>query len=180
MTNGIKTEVGDNWSVFYFECQRNRFESWLIDLFRHISTIKEAKLPHFMIREFSPHIAGVSLRVLRDQKVAETVDTKLTAFFKTADLRYQKDPEGNHHAWIRKGETDSKWNKSRCEALSQLSRFAVFLAENNMFDTDSRCHNAHYLVNMLALREATKAKSNQVFFVDAINGMAIAFETYVF
>lgn len=80
--NEVATEVGDNWSVFYFEYPKDRLELWLVDLFHHISKIEEVKFPHFTIREFSPQFIGISLRILRDQNVAENVDSRLVTFLK--------------------------------------------------------------------------------------------------
>lgn len=178
MTNEIATENGDNWSVFFFECPTNRVRKVLVDLFLHIQKIEEARIPHFMNRQFAvtQHV-GISLRVLRNQDDAKSVDGKLAKFFEEEKLQYQKDPRGNRHAWLRKGETNSKWNRKRCEALHQLSNLVVFLAQNDIFNTNDRCHFAHYAVNVLVLQEATVPGSNQVFFWGIISGEALPFHT---
>lgn len=179
LNDEVATEVGDNWSVFFFECPVSRLKRVLVDLFHYIRDIKEVRIPHFLIREYVPtkHV-GVSVRLLRQQGVAKDLDDKLAEFFDKQKIQYQRKPEGNRHAWLRKGETDPRWNRKRCEAIHQLSNFAVFLAVNDLFDTDDRCHNSHYLINMLALQEATVPQSNQVMLLDIIEGKALAFNTF--
>jgi hypothetical protein len=179
LTNEIATEIGDNWSVFFFECPANSINEVLVDLFRYIRKIKEARIPHFMIREFAitQHF-GISLRVLRSQDNADIVEGKLTEFFEQQGLRYQSNPEDNRHAWIRKGGTNARWNRKRCEALHQLSNLVVFLAKNDFFSANDRCHMAHYTINMLGLQEATVPNSNQVSLLDIISGQALSFQTY--
>ena len=178
MTKRVATEIGDNWSVFFFESPTNMLRKVLVDLFHHIEKIEEARIPHFINREFAiTQRVGISLRVLRDKDDAKIVDSKLAEFFEKEKLEYQKEPEGNRHAWIPKGKTNSKWNRKRCEALHQLSNLVVSLAQNDIFSTDDRCHFAHYAVNMLVLQEATLPDSNQVFFLDIINNKALSFRT---
>lgn len=178
MTNKVASEIGDNWSVFFFECPINRLRRVLVDLFKYIEKIEEAKIPHFINREFAvTQRVGISLRVLRDQDDAKIVDSKLVEFFEKEKLEYQKNPKGNRHAWIPKGTTNSKWNRKRCEALHQLSNLVVFLTKNSIFDASDRCHMAHYAVNMLVLQEATVLGSNQVMFLDIISGELRQFQT---
>lgn len=178
MTNEATTEIGDNWSVFFFEAPTNVLKRVLVALFKYVQKIEEARIPHFIIREFTvTQRVGISLRVLRHQVDAKIVDDKLTRFFEKEKLQYQKDPEGNRHAWLRKGTTKSHWNRKRCESLHQLSNFVVFLAESNIFGANDRCHMAHYIINMLTLQEATVPGSNQVSFWDIISGKVLSFLT---
>jgi len=178
LTNEIATEIGDNWSVFFFECPTNAINGVVVDLFRYIRKIKEARIPHFMVREFAiTQRFGISLRVLRNQDDADIVEGKLTEFFEQHGLRYQSNPEGNRHAWIRKGGTNTRWNRKRCEALHRLSNLVVFLAKNDIFSAYDRCHMAHYTINMLGLQEATVTGSNQVSLLDIISGQVRSFQT---
>lgn len=178
MTNEIATEIGDNWSVFFFECPTNMLRRVLIDLFQHVRKIDEARIPHFMVRECAfTQSVGISFRVLRNKSNEKIVDSKLAKFFEKEKLQYQKDPEGNRHAWLGKGTTNPKWNRKRCEALHQLSCLVVFLAQNDIYSANDRCHFAHYAVNMLALQEATVLGSNQVMFLDIISGELLQFQT---
>jgi len=151
----------------------------LVRLFHYVQKIKEARIPHFMLREFViTQRFGISFRVLRDQDDAKIVDSKLVKFFEKEKLQYQKDPEGNRHAWIRKRATNTRWNRKRCDALHQLSNFVVSLAKSNIFSANDRCHIAHYIVNMLGLQEATMLGSNQVSFLDIISGEMYTFHTH--
>ena len=179
MKEKIPTEVGDNWVTFFFECSPSDFKRILIDLFSLIKKITDAEIPHFLIREYVPtrHL-GISLRILRKQTKSKEIDDKLCKFFEKHNIQYQKEPEANRHAWLRKGQVDSYWSRKRCEAIHKLSDFAVFMAKNDLFDTDSKCLNAHYLVNMLALQEATVPQSNQVCFLDIVAGKALTFQTF--
>lgn len=178
MTNKIATEIGDNWSVFFFESSTKMLKRVLVDLLQYVQKIEKAKIPHFIIREFTiARYVGISFRVLRNKDDAKFVDSKLAKFFEREKLHYQKDPKGNRHAWLRKGTTNSHWNRKRCEALHQLSNFVVFLAQNDIFGANDRCHMAHYTVNMLVLQEATVLGSNQVSFWDILSGEARWFHT---
>jgi len=178
LNGNLATETGDNWSVFFFECPANEVHRILVDLFRYTRGIKEAKIPHFMMREFAiTKRFGISLRVLRNPDDAEAVDSKLVEFFEKESLNYQRDPRGNRHAWIRKGSTNAYWNNKRCVALHQLSDFIVSLAKSNLFSVKDRCHFAHYTINMIGLQEATVTGSNQVSLLDIISGQAPSFQT---
>lgn len=178
MPDQIATESGDNWTVLFFECPTETLQKVLVDLFKYVGKIEGAKIPHFTIREFVvSRRVGISFRVLRNQTSAEIVDSELVKFFEKENLQYQIEPKDNRHAWIRKGTTDLHWNRKRCEALHQLSEIVVFLAQNSLFDTNDKCHMAHYLVNMLALQEATVPRSDQVYFLDIISGNALSFKT---
>ena len=178
MVAEIATEVGDNWSVFFFVSPVDKLKRLLGELFQYIDNFEEAKIPHFMCREFCvAQNVGLSLRVLRSRDDASFVDSRLAAFSEEKEVQHEKEPQGNRHAWLRKGETDENWDAKRCEALHRLSMFVVFLAENDLFDSDSRCHNAHYLINMLSLQEATVPNSNQVSLWDVTNGNAATFQT---
>lgn len=174
MTNRVATEIGDNWAVFFFIVPAKMLKRILIELFEYVREIEEVEIPHFMMREYivTQHV-GISFRLLRNQEYAEIVDSKLIKFFESKNMNYQSNPKGNRHAW----KPDSKTNRAFCEALHQLSNLVVFLAQNNMFGTDERCHMAHYTVNMLALHEATISCSNQVYFWDILNGRALSFKT---
>ena len=178
MTRDIATEIGDNWSVFFFQTSRVAAKRVIVDLFRYVQKIKEASLPHFMIREFvATRSIGVSLRVLRSKGNAKLVDGKLVRFFDRNDLHYKKEPEGNRHAWLAKGTRNANWNRQRCEFLHQLSSLVVFLAENDIFEARDKCLSAHYFVNMLGLQEATVSGTNQVHFFDTVSGEAYRFQT---
>jgi hypothetical protein len=156
MVTEIETEVGDNWSVFFFEVSCATFKTVLFGLFQYLREIEAAHMPHFMIREctFTQHL-GISLRVLRDHDNMKIVDDRLAEFFERKKLPYDRDPKGNRHAWLEKRTRNEKWNKERCEILHQLSKLAVSLAKDDIFGASDRCHIAHYLVNMLGLQEAT-------------------------
>lgn len=178
MTNKIATEIGDNWTVFFFESPTGTLRRILVDLFQYVQKIEEAKIPHFMIREFAINQrVGISFRVLRNKDDAKMVDGKLAEFFGKEKLQYQREPQGNRHGWIRKGTTNLHWNRKRCEAIHQLSNFVVFLAQKNIFGSSDRCHMAHYAINMLVLQEAIVLGSSQVSFLDIINGDARSFHT---
>lgn len=173
-----RTENGDNWSVFFFECPTERLKKVLVDLFRYVGEVKEAKIPHFLVREYflAKHL-GISLRVLRKASDAKKLDDKLVDFFEKQKLRYDREPKGNRHAWIREGKINPDLHKGKCEALHKLSNFVAFLAQNDIFDAHHKCHNVHYLVNMLALQEATTLGSNQMSYYDLIEGKALRFQT---
>jgi len=172
----LTTEEGNNWTVVVFDCPSNRLNRILVDLFACVEHVKEAKLPHFTIRYtvFSRYVT-ISFRVLRDQASAQIVERKLTEFMQQEALEHRIDPEGtNHfaqcHAWIRKGETNRKWNDKRCRALNRLSCFVVSLAEDSLFDPDDRIEMGHLAVNMLLLQEATVPGSNRAYYVDFVTG----------
>lgn len=178
MAYKVATEMGDNWSVFFFECSTDIISRVLVNLFQYVRKIKEARIPHFMMREFTiTQRFGISLRVLRNPDDAKIVDEKLVEFFEKEGLQYQKDPEGNRHAWLQKGTSNVHWNKKRCEALHRLSSFVAFLAKNNISSAKDRCYMTHYIINMLGLQEATVTSSNQVMFLDIISGQALSFQT---
>jgi hypothetical protein len=178
LNEDITTELKDNWATFFFECPTLDFKRILTDLFSLLDDTTEAQIPHFLIREYSlTKKIGVSLRILREPNKSTEVENALCTFFEKNKLKYQNEPEGNRHAWLRRGQIDKSWNKKRCEAIHQLSKFVVFMANNDLFDTSSRCLNAHYLINMLALQEATVPQSNQVLFLDIIEGKAPGFHT---
>lgn len=178
MSDFPETEKGDNWSVFFFECPTERLKQVLIDLFKYLNEVRQAKIPHFLIRVYFPSkYLGISLRVLRKVSDAKKLDGKLVEFFENQKLRYDREPKGNYHAWIREGEIDPNWNKGKCEALHKLSNFVAFLAQNDIFDAHHKCHNAHYLVNMLALQEATVLGSNQMGYFDIIERKTSRFKT---
>jgi len=178
LNGGVATEIGDNWSVFFFECPAHSINEVLVDLFQFLKGIKKAEIPHFMVREFAiTRSFGLSLRVLRNPDDAEIVDAKLVKFFEKKKLQCQENPEGNRHAWIRRGAKSAHWDRNRCEALHQLSNFTVLLAKSNAFSTRDRCHFAHYAVNMFGLQEATIPNSNQVYYLDIIRGQALSFHT---
>ena len=178
MNGRVTTEIGDNWSVFFFECPAHLINGVLVDLFQFLKRIQKAEIPHFMVREFKiTRSFGISLRILRSPDNAEIVDAKLAELFKKKKLQYQANPEGSRHAWIRKGARSAHWDRNRCEALHQLSNFAVLLAKSNIFSTQDRCYFAHYAVNMFGLQEATIHNSNQVCYLDVITGQALSFHT---
>jgi hypothetical protein len=172
------TEEGKNWTVMVFDCPSDRLKRILVDLFGHIEKIKEAKIPHFTIREtvFSKYVT-ISFRVLRNQVSTQRVEQELKNFMEQEALQYQIDPVGNDHfakchAWIHKDETNTKWNQKRCQALNQLSLFVVSLAQNSLFDLDDRIDMGHLAINMLVLQEATVSGSNAAYYIDFISGKA--------
>jgi len=179
LTRNIATEVGDNWSVFFFETSSVGAKRVIVDLFHYVQEIKGASLPHFMIREcMATRKLGVSLRVLRSKGNAKTVDGKLAKFFDQKGLHCEREPKGNRHAWLAKGTRNAIWNKRRCDFLYRLSSLVVFLAENEIFEARDKCLSAHYFVNMLGLQEATVSGSNQVYFLDTVSGEAYRFQTW--
>lgn len=178
MSDQVTTENGNNWTVVFFECSTDALGQVLVDLFQYIGKIEKAKIPHFMLREFIGKHVGISLRVLRHPNYAKIVDSEIARFMKNKSLSYKINPEGNRHAWIRKDQRRPKWNRKRCEALNQLSRFVVSLVPNSVFSASDKCHMAHYLINMFALQEATVPGSDQVYFLDLVSGRAYSFKTF--
>ena len=66
----IETEIGENWSIYAFECPTSRLDVVLQPLWNILIQLnKLANIPHDTIRATNPQIksAIISLRVLRNQ-----------------------------------------------------------------------------------------------------------------
>ena len=165
------TEDKDNWSVFLFDCPKDRVERLIVLVFKRVKGIVPNGLPNYTMRHWSQNSVKISLRVLRDKKKEAVVQKleKLTAKLlrKERATNIIVNPKG-------KDAQISGWSKAplrKCKAYNRLSEFVVKLAEENLFQTDNRNEMRHLAINMLFMREAIIPYP---FFVDLISGQSLA------
>jgi len=165
------TEDKDNWSVFLFDCPKDRVERLIVLVFKRVKGIVPNGLPNYTMRHWSQNSVKISLRVLRDKKKEAVVQKleKLTAKLlrKERATNIIVNPKG-------KDAQISGWSKAplrKCKAYNRLSEFVVKLAEDKLFSLDDRNEMRHLAINMLFMREAIIPYP---FFVDLLSGQPVA------
>jgi len=175
----LDTTQGDNWTVVAYTAEPDRWMDVTARLFNLLTSLGEASLPHYTVRAWHPQIFTItSFRALRRPEDEPRVVGELTACLKDLGVASHKiDPPDDDvdfrgcHAWIRKGETDSRWTRRRCRVLNRLSELAVKAYEEGVFDPDSRFEWAHMAVNMFAVNEAVNL--GQAYLYDALTGRSM-------
>ena len=172
----LDTTLGNNWTVTTYTVEPDRWMKVTTRLFNHFTHLEETSLPHYIVKAWHPQIFIItSFRVLRRPEDEATIVNEQNEFMERNRVAsYKIDPPDDDvdfrgcHAWIRKGETDSRWTPGRCRVLNQLSVLAVTAYEEGVFDPDSRFEWAHMAVNMLAVNEAVNM--SQSFYYDVLTG----------
>jgi len=175
----LDTTLGDNWTVIAYTVEPDRWMKVTARLFNLLTSLGEAQLPHYTVRAWHPHIFTItSLRALRKpEDEAHVADELATCMKDLGVASYKIDPPDDDvdfrgcHAWIRKGETDSRWTPGRCRVLNQLSALAVRAYEEGVFDPDSRFEWAHTAVNAFAVNEAVNL--GQAHLYDVLTGRSM-------
>ena len=175
----LDTTLGDNWTVAAYTVEPDRWMEVTAGLFNRLKGLAEAKLPHYTVKAWHPHIFTItSLRVLRRPEDEPKVVSELTTHMKALGVASHKiDPSDDDvdfrgcHDWIRKGETDAHWTRGRCRVLNQLSALAVEAYEEGVFDPDSRFEWAHLAVNAFAVNEAVNL--GQAYLYDVLTGLSM-------
>jgi hypothetical protein len=165
------TEDKDNWSVFLFDCPKDRVEKLIVLGFKRVKEIVPNGLPNYTMRNWNQNSVKISLRVLRDKKKEAVVQKleKLTVKLlrKEHATNIIVNPKG-------KDAKISGWSKAplrKCKAYNRLSEFVVKLAEDKLFSFDDRNEMRHLAINMLFMREAIIPYP---FFVDLLSGQPVA------
>jgi hypothetical protein len=175
----LDTTQGDNWTVVAYTAEPDRWMDITARLYNILTSLGEASLPHYTVRAWHPQIFTItSLRALRRPEDEPKVVGELTACMKALGVASHKiDPPDDDvdfrgcHAWIRKGETDTRWTRGRCRVLNRLSELAVKAYEEGIFDPDSRFEWAHMAANMLAVNEAVNL--GQAYLYDVLTGRSM-------
>lgn len=175
----LDTTLGENWTVAAYTVEPIRWMDVTAGLFNRLTRLEEARLPHYTVRAWHPQIFTItSFRVLRRPEDEPRIVAELDEFMEGNRVAsYKIDPPDDDvdfrgcHAWIRKGETDSRWTPGRCRVLNQLSALAVKAHEEDVFDPDSRFEWAHHAVNMLAVNEAVN--TSQSYYYDVLTGRSM-------
>lgn len=175
----LDTTLGDNWTVIAYTVEPGNWMEVTARLFNLLTSLGEASLPHYTVRAWHPHIFTItSLRALRKPEDEPHVADELATCMKDLGVAsYKIDPPDDDvdfrgcHAWIRKGETDSRWTPGRCRVLNQLSALAVKAYEEGVFDPDSRFEWAHTAVNAFAVNEAVNL--GQAHLYDVLTGRSM-------
>jgi hypothetical protein len=175
----LDTTQGENWTVVAYTVEPDRWMEVTAQLFNRLTSLGEASLPHYTVRAWHPQIFTItSLRVLRSPWDEPRVVTEIDEFMEGVRVSsYKVDPPDDDvdfrgcHAWIRRGETDSRWTPGRCRVLNQMSALAVEAYEEGVFDPDSRFEWAHMAVNVLAVNEAVNL--GQAYYYDVLTGRSM-------
>lgn len=175
----LDTTLGDNWTVAAYTVEPDRWMEVTARLFNRFTSLEEASLPHYTVRAWHPQIFTItSFRVLRRPEDEPKMVTELDEFMKSMRVAsYKIDPPDDDvdfrgcHAWIRKGEEDSRWTPGRCRVLNQMSALAVKASEEGVFDPDSRFEWAHMAVNMFGVNEAVNL--SQSYYYDVLTGRSM-------
>lgn len=166
------TEDKNNWSVFLFDCPKERVAKLIVPLFKHAKEIVPNSLPNYTMRDWARDSVKISFRVLRDKDDRETVqklEKAIQVLLEKETIKPIINPKGEH-AKI------SGWSKDslpKCKAYSRLSEFVVKLADENLFEPSIRNEMRHLAINMLFMREAAKYPEPFSFFVDLISNQII-------
>jgi len=163
------TKDRDNWSVFLFDCPKDRVQSLLVTLFRVAKEIVPNSLPNYTMRHWDAKYVKISFRVLRnkhEKEVVEILEKEICGILRDQAQNIVVNPEG------RDAQT-SGWGASaplgKCRAYNRLSEFVVKLAEEELFKVGDRNEMRHLAINMLFMREAARSEPYALF-VDMISG----------
>lgn len=164
---------GNNWSVFLFNCPKNKVEGILLSLFDCSEQIIPNGLPNYTIRDWSQGFITISLRILRDgskKKLVEKLEKNIMEILKKENVKTIVNPTG-------KDQELSGWSigatLDKCKAYNELSTFVVRLIERKQFNINDRDEMRHLAINMLFLREATKIPEPFAYFIDLISQQLI-------
>jgi len=164
------TEEKDNWSVFLFDCPKEKVEKVIVMLFKRAKEIVPNGLPNYTMRWWYENSIKISFRVLRDKNNETIVDRLEKSIKKLLEKELAENIVMNP-----RGEDAeiSGWSSApleKCKAYNRLSEFVVKLAHENLFKPNDRNEMRHLAINMLFMREAAKHGEWYAFFVDKISG----------
>lgn len=163
------TEDKDNWSVFLFDCPKEKVQKVIVMLFNCANEIVPNGLPNYTMRAWDRNSIKISFRVLRDKDNGEIV----ARLEKSIEELLRKEIADN--LVVNPQGKDAKisgWGSAplrKCKAYNRLSEFVVKLSKENLFKPDDRNEMRHLVINMLFMREAAKRGEWFSFFVDAIS-----------
>ena len=163
------TEDKDNWSVFLFDCPKEKVEKVIVALFKSAKEIVPNSLPNYTMRLWNENSIKISFRVSRDRNNEEVVGR----LEKSIEELLKKERAENIVVNPRGEDAKiSGWSSAplrKCKAYNRLSEFVVKLAEENLFKPEDRNEMRHLAINMLFMREAAKRGEWYAFFVDKIS-----------
>jgi hypothetical protein len=172
MSEFPNTEDEDNWSVFFFDCPKDKVEKLIVMLFKRTKEIIPNSLPNYTMRSWSKNSIKISFRVLRDknnQKVVQRLERSIEELLSEEDISPIINPTG-------KDAEISGWSSAplrKCKAYNRLSEFVVKLAKENLFQPDDRNEMRHLTINMLFMREAAIPPEQYSWFVDLISDVIV-------
>jgi hypothetical protein len=162
------TEDADNWSVFLFDCPKERVQKLVVALFKQVKEIVVDSLANYTVRDYARDSIKISLRVLRDKSKKEVVaklENSIVELLRKEDIEPIVNPQ--HKEREISGWSSASLSKSR--AYNRLSEFVVKLAEEGLFSPIDRNEMRHLAINMLFMREALV---RYPIFADSISGDA--------
>ena len=170
MSDFPNTEDKDNWSVFLFDCPKEKVEKVIMMLFKSAKEIVPNSLPNYTMRWWYENSIKISFRVLRDKNNEEVVGRLEKSIEELLERELAENIVVNPRGEDAKISGWSKAPLQKCKAYNRLSEFVVKLAEENLFKPDNRNEMRHLAINMLFMREAAKRGELYAFFVDKISG----------
>lgn len=162
------TQNEHNWSVFLFDCPKDKVQKLIARLFDHIKKIVPNSLPNYTMRFWNKTTIKISLRVLRDgtkKEIVTELEMSVLEILRKEHIEPIINPTGED-------QKISGWSSGdtleRCKAYNRLSEFVVWLADGNQFGTDDRNLMRHLAINMMFLREAAIIPEQFAYFYDML------------